>query len=81
MDIEAAGDCDDGEGNALLQWSSIIAAAITASMAATMTARCSGLLSMWRSRAKRVPSGSRSMAHFGHLPGPAWRKPACIGQV
>jgi hypothetical protein len=28
-----------------------------------------GLLIMWRSIANLVPSGTRSMRHFGHVPG------------
>ena len=42
---------------------SIIAAAvISAAITASMTTRCSGLLSMWRSIAKRVPSGNSAHA-------------------
>ena len=46
-----------------------MAAAISATITAAMMARCNGLLSMCRSMPKRVPSGSKAMPHFGHLPG------------
>ena len=51
------------------QRSIIIAAAITAIMVATMMARCSGLLTMWRSMPNRVPSNCNAMPHLEHLPG------------
>src|SRR5215207_1262027 len=46
----------------------IIKTAMMASISAAITVRCKGLLIMCRSMPKRVPSGSRSMPHFGHLP-------------
>ncbi len=46
----------------------IIAAAITTAISATMIVRCTGLLVTCRSRAKRVPSGTRAMPHLGQLP-------------
>jgi hypothetical protein len=46
----------------------IIAAAIIAAISAIMTIRCKGLLTMCRSRANRVPSGTKSMPHLGHFP-------------
>jgi hypothetical protein len=62
-----AGDGDGREGNSL-QWSSIMAAAITATIAMTMTATCSGLLVMCLKKAKRVPTGISFMPHFGQAP-------------
>jgi len=46
----------------------IMPAAMTAAMTTMMTI-INGLLSMCRSMANLVPSGSKSMPHFGHFPG------------
>jgi hypothetical protein len=51
-----------------VQRSIIIAAAITASISATIIAMWRGLLIMCRIKPNRVPSGSRSMPHLRHLP-------------
>jgi hypothetical protein len=47
----------------------IIAAIITATITAAMIIRWEGLLIMCRSMPNLVPSGSKSMPHFGHFPG------------
>lgn len=45
-----------------------MAAAMTATIAATMTAICNGLLTMCLKKAKRVPTGISFMPHFGQAP-------------
>jgi hypothetical protein len=54
--------------------------AMTAIITPAMMDMCSGV-SMWRSNANRVPSGSKAMPHCGHLPGPDARTLRCIGQT
>ena len=58
----------------------IIGAAMIATMTPAMMARCNGLLAMCRSRANRVPSGTKSMPHFGHFPECSCCTPECMGQ-
>jgi hypothetical protein len=63
------------------QRSIIIDAAITVIIKTAITMRCSGLLVMCRNNPNRVPSGSKAMPHFGHLPGFGCRMSECIGQT
>ena len=52
-----------------------------ATITAAMTAMCIGLDSMCRTIAKRVPSGTSAMPHFGQAPGVACLTVGCIGHV
>ena len=59
----------------------IISAPMIASITMAMAAICIGLDTMWRTIAKRVPSGSSAMPHVGQVPGVDWRTARCIGHV
>jgi hypothetical protein len=59
----------------------LMSAAITATIATAITARCNGLENMCRRIANRVPSGTSAMPHVGHVPDMDCRTARCIGQT